>query len=84
MKTSIEKSHSVYSNFKLTLLSILTIIFVSIFVFIIIIYKHLSKTYFIALLGTSGILSLVMLTLFSKFTRWKNPIKWSYVHSFTL
>lgn len=69
MKTSITKSHSVYSNFKLTIMSVLMIIFVSVFIFTIIVYKYIPKKYFIVILITSGMMVIVMHTLFSKFKR---------------
>lgn len=69
MKTELEKSHSKYSNFKLTLLSIFTILFFTAFVFIIISYKKIEKEYYYPILIITGFLTLLCLVLFNKFTR---------------
>lgn len=69
MKTQIEKSHSKFSNFKLTLLSIFTIIFITLFVLLIIIYPKMQTKYYYPLLIMNAFLSLICLVLFDKFTR---------------
>lgn len=69
MKTDLEKSHSKFSNFKLTILSIFTILFLTIFIFIIISYKEIKNEYFYPLLILTGFLTLLCLVLFDKFTR---------------
>lgn len=69
MKTQIEKSHSKFSNFKLTLLSFFTIIFITLFVLLIIIYPKMQTKYYYPLLIMNAFLSLICLVLFDKFTR---------------
>ncbi len=69
MKTSIEKSHSVWSNTKLTILSIITIMMVSLFTFSFITYKYLEKNFFLLLIIVSGFISFICLVLFNKFKR---------------
>lgn len=69
MKTDLEKSHSKFSNIKLTILSIFTILFLTTFIFIIISYKEIKKEIFYPLLILTGFLTLICLVLFDKFTR---------------
>lgn len=69
MKTDLEKSHSKFSNIKLTILSIFTILFLTTFIFIIISYKEIEKEIFYPLLILTGFLTLICLVLFDKFTR---------------
>ncbi len=69
MKTDLEKSHSKFSNFKLTLLSVFTILFLTAFVFVIISYKKIEREYYFPILILTGFLTLICLVLFDKFTR---------------
>ena len=69
--TSLKKSHSVYSNFKLTLLCIITTITVTLlWVLIGIIASNiLTGSYLYSILGIISACVLVELVLFSRFKR---------------
>ena len=68
-KTSLEKSHSGWSNFKLTLLSVLTSLFSSAFWMILALKDKLETPLFIGLLIGSGVLTAIGLLLFNAFKR---------------
>ena len=69
--TSLKKSHSVYSNFKLTLLCIITTITVSLLLVLIgiIASNILTGSYLYIILGIISACVLVELVLFSRFKR---------------
>lgn len=68
-KTSLEKSHSVWSNTKLTFLCILTIIAVTVLWGTLALFTVLPKIVCYILLGCSAGLSVLCLLLFNKFKR---------------
>lgn len=69
MKTNLEKSHSKWSNFKLTILCLFETLFISIFWLTLILKDKLENQYFYALLGISIIPSILGIILFNKFKR---------------
>ncbi|MBQ7152599.1 MAG: hypothetical protein IJR83_01515 [Clostridia bacterium] len=68
-KTSLEKSHSKWSNFKLTLLSVLTSLFVTCFWVTLALKDKLDTTIFTVALIVSGVLTAFGLALFNAFKR---------------
>ncbi len=68
-KTSLEKSHSAWSNTKLTFLCIVTLIFVSVFWGTLILKPMLATGLFFGLLGGSAVLTAVCLFAFRSFKR---------------
>lgn len=68
-KTSLEKSHSAWSNLKLTLLSLVTVLSTSAFWATLALIDILSTPLFIGILATSALVTLMCIALFSRFKR---------------
>ncbi|MDE7100485.1 MAG: hypothetical protein K2O05_01365 [Anaeroplasmataceae bacterium] len=71
-KTSLEKSHSKWSNAKLTMLCVLATIFVSVFWLLLGLNgldNFLNKIAYYCLLGASALGTILCLVLFNKFKR---------------
>lgn len=68
-KTSLEKSHSVWSNTKLTLICLLAILAVTAFWGTLTLFNVLQKTICYIILGCSAGLSVLCLLIFNKFKR---------------
>lgn len=69
MKTNIEKSHSKWSNFKLTVLCLIETLFVTLLWLTLIFKDKLQDKYFYTLLGISIIPLILGIILFNKFKR---------------
>ena len=68
-KTSLQKSHSKWSNFKLTLLCLLTSVSVSVFWGALAMNQRMESGLFYGLLIGSGVLTILCLLLLSLFKR---------------
>lgn len=68
-KTSLEKSHSAWSNFKLTFVSLITSLIVSLIWILIAFKKYLEFKVFVILLVISGFLLLINLLCIKAFKR---------------
>ncbi len=68
-KTSLEKSHSKWSNTKLTALCVVATIAVSAFWAFLGLKDYLNQVFFYIALGITAVLSLLSLLLFNKFKR---------------
>lgn len=69
MKTNLEKSHSKWSNFKLTILCLFETLFISIFWLSLILKDKLQPALFYTFLGIGIIPSILAILLFNKFKR---------------
>ena len=68
-KSSLQKSHSVTSNFKLTLLCFFLTLFSNAIFFGIVLLKYVDKTFGIITISISTLLTLLSIFLLSRFTR---------------
>lgn len=68
-KTNLEKSHSKVSNFKLTILCVLSALFFNLIWIGILIIRNYNKVLGLGVLGVSAVITLVLYLALGKFTR---------------